>query len=317
MFKRIIKKIIKILELLIKDGKGLKIENNNISGLSLDELIHEFDNISVENNSIIFIHSGFKSLGTIQGGPDTVVKALLESFVNKRNITIAMPSFTLSGSMESYLKRNIIFNVKETKTVYKGIPLAFQQFSNLQRSIHPTHSVMAIGPKAKWLVDSHHTCGSTFGEGSPFGKLLEHKSYIMGLGSRLGTVTFYHTLEDLETNFPFRVYTENSPFEAICIDHQGKKVKMSIYAHDGSISSVRIDRRNGEWLREIYTSIFEEHADLKWFHVGKAKTWVCSADKMYEVQKQLTFSGISIYSSEKDIANYISKTLSSSSKQID
>jgi len=284
------------------------------SGISLNELISDFDKIPLENNTIVFIHSGFKSLGKVNGGAQTIVDALIKSFIEKRNITIAMPSFTIYGTMKETLVNKNTFDVRNTKTVFKEIPLTFQQYPGIERSIHPTHSVTALGPKAKWLVSSHHTCGSTFGKGSPLGKLLDHKSYILGLGTRLGTVTFYHVLEDMEPNFPFRVYTEDSPFDSTCIDHQGKHIKLKVYAHDGSISPVRIDRRNGGWLRDIYTAILEKNAGLQWFHVGKAKTWVCDSDKLYKEQKRLSFSGLSIYSTEVDVANYISKTLTNTNK---
>ena len=315
MYKRVIRKIIRILELTIKEKKQLLVLKDDGAGRSVDELVADFDKIQVEEGSIVFIHSGFKSIGAVKGGPDTVVSALIKSFVKNRNVTVAMPSFTLSGSMKDSLTKKNKFDVRTTPTVYKDIPAAFQQRLELERSIHPTHSVMAIGAKAKWLVESHHTCGSTFGKGSPFGKLLEDKSYILGLGTRLGTVTFYHTLEDIEENFPFRVYTKDSPFDSVCIDYRGKRVKVTVSAHDDSISPVRIDRRNGGWLRDIYTALLEDNANLQWFNVGKAKTWLCDSSKLYSVQKSLTFAGLSIYSTEKNVADYITKTLFNTKKQ--
>ena len=47
---------------------------------------------------------------------------------------------------------------------------------------------------------------------SPLGRVLEADGYIMGLGTDLGPVTFYHVLEDLcGDSFPFPVYTPDSP----------------------------------------------------------------------------------------------------------
>ena len=314
MYKRVIRKLIKILDASIKEKPKQVPVVEPENGLSTEELIADLDQIPLEEGAVVFIHSGFKSIGAIKGGPDTVIDALLKSFVEKRNITVAMPSFTISGTMEDSLTKGTKFDVRSSPTVFKDIPAAFLKYPNLERSVHPTHSVMAIGPKAKWLVENHHNCGTTFGVGSPFGKLLECKSYIMGLGSRLGTVTFYHALEDMEKDFPFRVYTENSPYPVKCVDWNGKTVKMNVSAHDGTISPVRIDRRNGGWLREIYTKIFEDKAGLRWFTVGKAKTWTCDASELYEIQKKLTFSGLSIYTTEQKMADYITDSLLSGDK---
>jgi len=308
MFKRIIKKIIVLLNGLIKEpAKNLNI--NPEDGLTEQELISYFNNVEVEDGSIIFIHSGFKSLGQVKGGPETVIKALLKEFVERRNITIAMPSFTIAGSMEKQLKSKSVFDVRSTPTVFKGIPLAFQSLKEIERSIHPTHSIMAIGSQARWLVDGHHTCGSTFGPGSPFGKLLERNSYLMGLGTKLGAVTFYHAVEDGEVDFPFNVYTPDSPYEVTCLGHKGEKIGLKVFAHNSNRFINRIDKRNSVWLREIYTALLESHAKLRWYKVGKAQTWLCPCSNFYTLTKILTYSGLSIYSSEKDVAQVISKNI--------
>lgn len=307
MYKRVVKKVIKILESTIAERRGPPKTVDDSAGRTFEEIVADFDSIPLEVGSIVFIHSGFKSLGLVRGGPQTVVDALIESLVKSRKITVAMPSFTILGSMHQQLTSKKIFDVRNTPTVFRGIPLAFQQLPNLKRSIHPTHSVMAIGPMADWLVGEHHVCGSSFGTGSPFGKLLEHKSYVMGLGTRLGTVTFYHTLEDIEVDFPFRVYTEDSPYEVTCLDHRGRKVTMQVSAHDSAVSTVRIDKPKGSTVRAIYAGVFEKVANLKYYQVGKAKTWVIDAGDMYDTQKALTYSGVSIYSSEKALADFISQ----------
>ena len=311
MYKRIIKKFIKVLESLIKDKKASPepiIDES--SGLTREQLVSQLDGIPLEKGSIVFIHSGYKSIGAVRGGPQTVVEALRESLVESRDITVAMPSFTIFGNVQQQLKSKTVFDVRSSPTVFKDIPLTFQKLPNIKRSIHPTHSIIALGPKAQWLVKEHHTCGSIFGKDSPFGKLLDHKSYIMGMGSRLGTVTFYHAIEDIEPDFPFPVYTDDSPYKVTCIDHDGNKVKMNVSAHDSKVSRVRIDNpKTGAFLRDIYTRVFENVAGLDYYSVGKAKTWLIDAQRMYETQKQLTYSGISIYATEQSIGDFISKCL--------
>lgn len=309
MYKRVVKKCIKLLEATIAEKRQVAVSDDEIQGWTEAELKSHLDKIPLRSESVVFIHSGFKSLGAVQGGPQAVVNAIIKSMVEDRGITVAMPAFTISRSMLHQIKSKDIFDVRHSKTVFRGIPLTFQESADIKRSIHPTHSVMAVGPKAEWLVGEHHSCGSTFGAGSPYGKLLETQSYIMGLGTRLGTVTFYHALEDMEKDFPFRVYTADSPYTVSCIDYEGNRIKMAVSAHDPDVAPVRIDKPKGSCIREIYASVFERVAGLKYYEVGHAKTWIIDAKQMYEAQKVLTYAGLSIYSSENTVGEFLSNRL--------
>lgn len=302
MRNKIIRKAINVLE-------GFLIPPPAPPMKSLSDLKHDLSRIPIGCSDSVLIHSGFKALGPIDGGPSTVVSALVEEFVDKKDITIAMPAFTIGNDVRAQLKSGIAFDVRNTQTVYRAIPREFQNYKGVRRSLHPTHSITAKGQKAEWLTNSHHIEGRTFGKQSPFGKLLEDNGWIMGMGSKLGKVTFYHTLEDIEDSFPYSVYTKDSPMEAKCIDVDGNVVTVMTNIHDGDVSPVRIDRPNGEWLRNIYTSILEEKGQLQWFDFARSKIWICRARDLYETTKLLTSYGISIYTTEKQLARFILKNI--------
>src|SRR5206468_365221 len=120
-------------------------------------------------------------------------------------------------------------------------------------SLHPTHSVAAVGPRASWLVDGHHLDTRAFGRYSPFGRLIEADGFILGLGIDLGPVTFYHVLEDLGA-FPTNVYTSDSPIAATCVDERGRRVELKVMAHDPVASVTRIDKPNGMAIRSYMTT---------------------------------------------------------------
>lgn len=298
MRNKIIRKAIHILE-------GFLTQPPAPPAKSLNDLKRDLSKIPIGYSESVLIHSGYKALGPIDGGPATVVTALIEEFVDKKNITVAMPAFTIGNDVRAQLKSEIAFDVRNTPTVYRAIPLEFQNNKGVKRSLHPTHSITAKGEKAEWLTNSHHIEGKTFGKQSPFGKLLQDNGWIMGMGSLLGKVTFYHTLEDIEDSFPYSVYTEDSPIEAKCIDADGNLVLVKTNIHDGNVSPVRLDRPNGEWLRNIYTSVLEEKGQLQWFDFAKSKIWICRARDLYETTKLLTSSGISVYTTEKQLAGFI------------
>lgn len=275
------------------------------------QLMNDLSHLPLSTNDTVLIHSGFKALGPIENGPQGVVDALIEELVEKKDITVAMPSFTVGPNTREHLKADIAFDVKNTPTVYRAIPRAFQYTKGVIRSLHPTHSITALGKKADWLTNSHHKSGKPFCEQSPFGKLIEDDGWVMGIGSELGKVTFYHTLEDIEQEFPFDVYSEDSPFEAKCRDIHGNITIVKTSLHSKNVSPVRIDRPNGEWLRNIYTSCLEAQGQLHWYDFARSKVWMCKARDLYNTTKLLTDNGISIYTTEKQMANFIMRNIDS------
>lgn len=281
--------------------------------LSRTDIINDLSKLDIPNGSLVFIHSGFKSIGEVDGGPKTVVSAIIDELVTNRNITVAMPAFSIATSMLNQLKSGKPFDARTTPTVFKGIPAAFLSTPGVVRSVHPTHSVSAIGPQAEWLTSSHHKTNKSFGPLSPFGKIKDAEGYIMGLGSGLGTVTFYHTLEDYENDFPKNVYTKEV-FSVLCKAETGKIHQVTIPAHSPHVSKYRIDKRNSYWLRDIYESLFEMSGIINHESIGKAKCWYGRADKIYSNAKHLAYQELDIYSSPEDIAAFIHKHLRSSNE---
>jgi aminoglycoside 3-N-acetyltransferase len=66
------------------------------------------------------------------------------------------------------------------------------------RSLHPTHSVCALGPLAASITSEHHVGNTTCGARSPFARMAELDTVIIGLGKPYYHVlTQVHAAEDL------------------------------------------------------------------------------------------------------------------------
>ena len=281
--------------------------------LTRADITNNLSKLDIPDDAIVFIHSGFKSIGEVDGGPEAVVGALIDELVTRRNITVAMPAFSIETSMVNQLKRGKPFGARTMPTVFETIPAAFLATPGVVRSVHPTHSVSAIGPKAELLTSTHHDTDKSFGPSSPFGKIKDAEDYIMGLGSGLGTVTFYHTLEDYEPDFPRDVYTKEI-FSVSCKASTGEAHHVTIPVHSPHVSEYRIDKRNSYWLRDIYAKLFEMAGVINNVTIGKANCWYGRADQIYNKAKHLAYQGLDIYSSPEDIATFIQKHLSSSNE---
>jgi aminoglycoside N3'-acetyltransferase len=94
----------------------------------------------------------------------------------------------------------------------------FRRTPKVKRSIHPTHSICALGPLANKLTANHHLAETTFGEGTPFGEMVKYNTCIVGIGTR--NISHIHTAEDLlENKFPIDLFLETIP--VTCLDELG------------------------------------------------------------------------------------------------
>jgi aminoglycoside 3-N-acetyltransferase len=243
---------------------------------------------------LLLVHSSMKSLGFVEGGPEAVIAALREAVVDRLGGTVMFPTFTIPATMSEAIHSGRVFDVRETPSRLGALPEAFRRQPDAIRSIHPTHSFAAIGKRAEELVRGHHLAGSNFGAGTPMAQLRDAGGHLLGLGTSLGNVTFYHCLED-DGVLPFGVNEAGGPFPVTVIDWNGESRVMHCHAHDGAVSVERIDRPNNEPLRELYARVLEREAGLTWHQVGQARSWLVSAPAMYQAAAGLIAQGLSVY----------------------
>jgi aminoglycoside 3-N-acetyltransferase len=211
-----------------------------------------------------------------------------------------LPTFSIDGSMHRTLLSGRVFDIAGTPSNLGAIPEAFRRHPLARRSLHPTHSLAAIGPGAEGLVAEHHL-STSFGEGSPMARMMAAGGYLLGLGTDLGRVTFYHCLEEIEDDFPLDVFTADSPIEARCRDHDGRLHRLRINAHDAAAARTRIDRPENVAIRRFFQQQLESRAGLSWHGVGEASSWLVEAARLYEEARRQMRAGITIYSHARDI----------------
>jgi aminoglycoside 3-N-acetyltransferase len=281
-------------------GKSAAVHRRSARAVSRAELAADLEALPVEDGQIVFFHSGLKSLGYVEGGAEAVVDLLIWRVVAKDGGTLAMPAFSMKGTMEGTLRADTVFDVKETPSTVGAVTEAFRKRSGVVRSLHPTHSVAAIGPRAEWLTKSHHTDPHPFGVASPLGKLVAEKGLYAGLGVDLRPFTLVHVLEDLEADFPHRVYTKDSPLSAQVRDAAGRLRYVFSMAHDRGAFEIRIDSPAADELRAFYDEWFQRKANLVWLKAGVGRMWAMRADACYDAMVSLMHKGVTHYSPPSD-----------------
>ena len=152
--------------------------------ISKRRLVNDLRILGVEKGMELMVHSSLRNIGGVQGGAQTVVAALLEA-IGPRG-TLLMPSFNHRAAQ--------VYNPMTTPTTNGAIPDAMWRLPHAERSVHPTHAVAAIGPRAAHYCSEHLDVGIWDAQ-SPIGKLIHEGGYILALGTTHWTSTAYHVAE--------------------------------------------------------------------------------------------------------------------------
>ena len=179
--------------------------------LTKHDLVKDLQALGLKNGDIILVHSSLASIGRVEGGAETVCESLIEAC--GPGGTVCMPA--MGGERP--------WHVEKSQSGLGIITETFRQRSDTIRSIHPTHSAAACGPKAEELLNEHYKAPTACGEGTPYGRLIEFGGKVILLGCDQDRNTTLHTLEDyadlpyLSTNTPGEFYDETGELRKITL----------------------------------------------------------------------------------------------------
>lgn len=189
----------------------------------------------VRPGACILVHSSLSKLGHIPGGADTVIDALIAA-VGEHG-TVCFPALSYLFTTES----NPVFDVRTTPCNIGTIPETFRKRTGVVRSVHPTHSVCALGPEAEEIVKDHFKDTTPVGPNSPFRKIFEKNGQVLFLGCTPRCNTSMHGVEELLDTRPPFLFQEN-PIVYSVTDYSGKTEKVTHTRHNFSGVGQRYER---------------------------------------------------------------------------
>ena len=196
---------------------------------SARDLVQNLNSGIVEEFDILMVHSSYDHLLPVYSGrPQDIVNELIAYCGPNR--TLVMPAFFLGGrhrDKKSYYKAHA-FDVKRNASEMGLLTEIFRRMPGVKRSLHPTHSICALGPLAEELTATHHLASTRTGHGTPFEVMARKRCVIAGLGVEYFRVlTQTHTAEDmLGEEFPVEFGKETFPVSMI--DGKGNKVSYEL-----------------------------------------------------------------------------------------
>jgi aminoglycoside 3-N-acetyltransferase len=191
-------------------------------------LVSQLREIGLKPGDVVMTHSSFKSLGIRD--PEQVILALIE--VLGDNGTLLMPALSYTQEPPTVHDTNL------TPTCVGFLTEYFRMRAGTLRSVHPTHSVCALGNQANAWIGDHITDNTPCGAHSPFNKLLQQHGKILFIGCGLHANTCMHAIEE----YARPTYLFGTPLTYTITDAQRRTFEKEYIPHDFSGVNQRYDR---------------------------------------------------------------------------
>lgn len=174
------------------------------------ELARDLRSLGLDAGQTVMVHSALGAVGRIVGGPDTVIRALLDVLTDAGTVMIYVSweewERALAEGVDNlpeaerraYLDESPPFDPATSRAERRwGILTEYlRTWPGARRSNHPTASVAAVGAQAEYLT-ADHPLAYGYGIGSPFDKLCRNGGKVLLLGSPFSAVSLLHYAEHI------------------------------------------------------------------------------------------------------------------------
>ena len=208
--------------------------------VSKSELLKQLEELGVDPSGTLKVHVSYKAIGEVDGRADTVLDAL-SSYMEPG--LLVLPSHTWAN----VTAQNPVMDVIHTPSCVGILTELFRKREGVHRSLHPAHSVVALGKEAEAFVAGEAQLETPCGKGGAYYKLWERDAQILLVGVNMTRNTFIHGVEEWDG-----AQGDLSPHrkDFYVIDQQGTRLHTPQYAHTGKIGSEGFSKIEPQALSE-------------------------------------------------------------------
>lgn len=239
--------------------------------LTQKDIYEGFRSLGLKSGDTILVHCSLSSFGYVEGGVSAVINALLETTGPEG--TVMVP--TLTGKPEDSPDNPPVFDVRATKCWTGKIPETFRLLPEARRSLHPTHSVSAIGGRRDELVAGHENTDTPCDKQSPYYKNALWGGYIILIGVDQERNTTVHCCEEI-AGVPYHLQSEIT--DIYITNYNSEKILIRNRLHDWSKLPTDFNK---------FEPVFAEKGVMKTGKIGNATIRVMSAAGMLETAVDL------------------------------
>lgn len=253
-------------------------------------LIKDIEKIGVNKEGTLLIHSSMKAIGEVDGRGDTVIDAFIDYM---KEGLLLFPTHTWS---EDNLKDGI-YNPKTEPSCVGLLTNLFRKRQGTTRSMHPSHSVTAMGKRAKEYTDrddqfENYTPCPT---GGCFDGLYDEDAQILFFGVPLTRNTYIHVIEE-KLDIPNRI--NNKARDIKMIYENGDVRETKLYGHFSTLGDV--SQNYGKLLKPML-----EMGMAKEGKIGDATSYLVKVRPMSDWVTKMLKDDPDLFSDNNEIENYL------------
>jgi len=203
---------------------------------TIDDLARDLAALGLGPGDIALGHAGLRSVGPMIAGPDTLIAALRQ-VVGAEGTVMAYADWQGApegacdeeGHILPEWRAHVLpFDPAASRAIRDNgaFPEFLRTTPGALRSLSPGPSMVALGAKAKWLIDPH-PLDYGYGPGTPLARLVEAGGKVMMIGAPWETMTLLHHAEHLADIPGKRVVRWDVPF----VEH-GQTVWRTVEEYD-------------------------------------------------------------------------------------
>jgi len=249
------------------------------SYISKSRLINDLKRAGIRKGDVVVVNSSMSSIGLLEGGGNTFVRALME--IITEDGLIVMPAYPHRG-MYKYLKDYKIFDLKNTPSMNGVITECFRNTKGVYRTLHPTHSLCIWGKSAKVIAQGHEKSISPYDENSPYKKMLDLNAKNLCVGVNFDHMIMIRVIDDLYDKYPVSMYFDNLLFEVPVKNEKGAIIWVKTRCHDPEKSLQRNNMKLFPYLKD----------HIKKSRIGLSESFVIESKILFETQVHLSKQGV-------------------------
>lgn len=179
----------------------------------------------------VMLHTSKINIGYLEGGTAYIAEEIMNK-VDLAHHTLLVSALPYRGTFYDYLKKEHVFDVRVAPIAMGAINKYIGSLPEAERSVHPTHSVVAIGKDAVYYTSEHALDQTPFGMHSPYYKLIRRGGMVLLFGATLNNLTCICAIEDLLGEPYARYIYAPKSYRVHCIDKEGNSLWVSTVCHD-------------------------------------------------------------------------------------
>ena len=258
--------------------------------ISKDDICQILESLDIKSD--ILLHSSEMNIGKVLMKKEELANTIIDKVDISKN-TLILAGLSFSESMFDYVvkNKNRVYDVKTSPILVGVLNEKIAERPESIRSLHPTHSAVALGPMAAFYIKDHEKDETPFGKNSPWWKIIKRNGSLLLIGAPRN-ITSIHAVEDaIGKEYPWKVYLRKKYLFDV-VDAEGNHHSVLTTCHNPATSIRRTHLP--DFIQEL-----KNKGLWKSYPIGASEIVLLNARGMALTYLNWVENGFSIYGKHK------------------